>query len=100
VVDTLHVMELAAVLIAREMEALLFQGVSCVLGVANANDVVAWSLVLTNPRSIGCEVSSEDSKANLRSRVCNRVLTPTFPISAFIHLLQNIGKANGETTPD
>ena len=57
VVDALHVMELAAVLIARGLEALLSQGVSCVLGVANANDVVAWSLVLTNPHWIGREVS-------------------------------------------
>ena len=57
VVDALHVMELAAVLIARGLEALLSQDVSCVLGVANANDVVAWSLVLTNPPWIGCEVS-------------------------------------------
>jgi len=57
VADALHVMELAAVPIAMGLEALLFQGVSCVLGAANANDVVAWSLVLTNLHSIGSEVS-------------------------------------------
>ena len=56
-VDALHVMELAAVLIATGLEALWSQGVSCVLGVANANDVLAWSLVLMNPHSIGYEVS-------------------------------------------
>jgi hypothetical protein len=58
-VDALHVMELAAALIATGLEGLWSQGVSCVLGVANANDVVAWSLelVLTNPHSIGCEAS-------------------------------------------
>jgi hypothetical protein len=57
VVDAFHVTELAAVLIAKGREALLSQAVSCVLGVANANDVVAWSLALTNPHWIGCEVS-------------------------------------------
>jgi hypothetical protein len=56
-VDALHVMELAAVLIAMALEALWSQGVSCVLGVVNANDAVASPLVLTNPHSIGCEVS-------------------------------------------
>jgi len=66
-------MELAAALVARGLEAFLSQGVSCVLGVASANDAGAWSLVLTNPHSIGCAVLWEDSKANLRSRVCNRV---------------------------
>jgi len=57
VVDALHVMELAAVLIAMGLEARLPQGVSCVSGVANANGVEAWSLVPRNPNSIGCEVS-------------------------------------------
>jgi hypothetical protein len=71
VVDALHVMELAVVLIATELEVRLPQGVSCVSGVANANDVEAWSLALTNPHSIGCEVSREDSEANLRSSACN-----------------------------
>jgi hypothetical protein len=57
VVDALLVTGLAAVLIATELGRLSSQGASCVLEVANANDVVALSLVLTNPRSIGCEVS-------------------------------------------
>jgi hypothetical protein len=83
VVDALHVMELAAVLIATGLGARLPQGVSCVSGVANANDVEAWSLAPTNPHSIGCEVSSEDSEANLCSRACDWVLTPASPITSF-----------------